>query len=111
MNAINEILAPANWELTSPKDKLFSSDHVIDAYLKGKDDGLEQQQKLIIEKLVSNINKAGKNTTEILSFLKLYSFSSLRGKFTKEYNLVDVRPERGFYFTPRLDDRRRENPR
>jgi hypothetical protein len=70
MNAINEILAPANWELTSPKDKLFSSDHVIDAYLKGKNDGLEQQQRLIIEKLVSNINKAGKNTSDILSFLR-----------------------------------------
>lgn len=70
MNAINEILAPANWELTSPKDKLFSSDHVIDAYLKGKNDGLEQQQRLIIEKLVSNITKAGRDTTDILSFLK-----------------------------------------
>jgi hypothetical protein len=70
MNAINDILAPANWELTSPKDKLFSSDHVIDAYLKGKNDGLEQKQRLIIEKLVSNINKAGKDTTDILSFLK-----------------------------------------
>jgi hypothetical protein len=70
MNAINEILAPANWELTSPKDKLFSSDHVIDTYLKGKNDGLEQQQRLIIEKLVSNINKAGKNTSDILSFLR-----------------------------------------
>lgn len=70
MSAINEILAPANWELASPKDKLFSSDYVIDAYLKGKNDGLEQQQRLIIDKLVSNINKAGKNTTDILSFLK-----------------------------------------
>lgn len=70
MNAINEILAPANWEFTSPKDKLFSSDHVIDAYLKGKSDGLEQQQKLVVEKLISNINKSGKYTNEILSFLK-----------------------------------------
>jgi hypothetical protein len=70
MSAINEILAPANWELASPKDKLFSSDHVIDAYLKGKNDGLEQQQRLIIDKLVSNIKKAGRNTTDILSFLK-----------------------------------------
>ncbi|RPA68439.1 hypothetical protein EF405_12340 [Cyclobacteriaceae bacterium YHN15] len=70
MNAINEILAPANWELTAPKEKLFSSDHVIDAYLKGKNHGLEQQQRLILEKLISNINKAGKDTSAILSFLK-----------------------------------------
>jgi hypothetical protein len=69
MHPIDEILAPANWELTSPREKLFSSDHVIDAYLKGKNDGLEQQQKLIIEKLESNLNKAGKDTAEILAFL------------------------------------------
>lgn len=43
---------------------------MIDAYLKGKQDGLEQQQRLIIEKLVSNINKAGKDTSSILSYLR-----------------------------------------
>ena len=75
MNAINEILAPANWEFTSPKDKLYSSDHVIDAYLKGKNDGLEQQQRLILEKLMSNIQQCGKHTGEILAFFKTIAFN------------------------------------
>jgi len=70
MNAIDDILAPENWEFTSSEDKLFSTDHVIDAYLKGKNEGLEQQQRLIIEKLVSNIDKSGKYTTEVINFLK-----------------------------------------
>ncbi|MEX0810843.1 MAG: hypothetical protein WD048_01420 [Chitinophagales bacterium] len=66
MNAINEINAPTNWEFTSHKEKLFSSDHVIDAYLKGKNESLEEAQKLVLEKLVKNINKAGKHTKQVL---------------------------------------------
>ncbi|MCZ2129327.1 MAG: hypothetical protein LC109_03570 [Bacteroidia bacterium] len=100
MNAINEILAPANWELTSPKDKLFSSDHVIDAYLKGKNDGLEQQQRLIIEKLVSNINKAGKDTTDILSFLKKKKLNPisayLRINSWDDFSILVILPQEEF---------------
>jgi len=100
MNAINEILAPANWELTSPKDKLFSSDHVIDAYLKGKNDGLEQQQRLIIEKLVSNINKAGKDTTNILSFLKKKKLNPisayLRINSWDDFSILVILPQEEF---------------
>ncbi|TAF74431.1 MAG: hypothetical protein EAZ53_09330 [Bacteroidetes bacterium] len=77
MNEIEEILAPANWEFTSPKEKLFSSDHVIDAYLKGQKSGLEQAQRLILEKLVSNINKSGKNTTAILDFIRKKKFNPI----------------------------------
>lgn len=77
MNAINEILTPANWELTSPKEKLYSSDHVIDAYLKGKDDGLEQQQRLIFEKLVSNMEKAGRDTLKVWTLLKDNKFNPI----------------------------------
>lgn len=100
MSVINEILAPADWELTSPKDKLFSSDHVIDAYLKGKNDGLEQQQRLIIEKLVSNINKAGKHTTSILSFLrkkKLNPISAyLRLNSWDDFSILIILPQDEF---------------
>jgi hypothetical protein len=100
MNAVNEILAPANWELTSPKDKLFSSDHVIDAYFKGKNDGLEQQQRLIIEKLVSNINKAGKHTTDILFFLKKKKLNPisayLRINSWDDFSILVILPQEEF---------------
>ncbi len=77
MNVIEEILAPANWEFTSPSEKLFSSDHVIDAYMKGQKSGLEQAQRLILEKLVSNINKASNNTTTIIDFIRKKSFNPI----------------------------------
>jgi len=70
-------LAPANWEFTSPGEKLFSSDHVIDAYLKGKNEGLEHAQRLVIEKLIANIDKSGKNTRRILEFLKQISINPI----------------------------------
>jgi len=70
MNVSAKISAPANWEFTSPKDKTISSDHVIDAYLKGKKEGLEQAQKLMLDRLTQNINKSGIYTTELLNFLK-----------------------------------------
>ncbi len=100
MNAIDEILAPANWEFTSPKEKLFSSDHVIDAYLKGKSEGLEQQQKLVVEKLISNINKSGKYTNEILSFLKKKKFNPtsayLRINSWDDFSILIVLPQKEF---------------
>lgn len=100
MSVINEILAPVNWELTSPKEKMFSSDHVIDAYLKGKNDGLEQHQRLIFEKLVSNIDKAGKDTSEILTYLKKNKFNPLaaylRINSWDDFSILIILPEKEF---------------
>lgn len=104
MNAVNEIINPVNWEFTSPKEKLFSSDHVIDAYLKGKNDGLEQQQRLVIKKLVSNIDKSGKDTTQILSFFKKEGFNPisafLRVNSWDDFSILIVLPQEEF-----LDDK------
>lgn len=100
MNAVNEIINPASWEFTSPKEKLFSSDHVIDAYLKGKNESLEQQQRLIIEKLISNINKSGKHTSEILTFLKKKEFNPfsafLRINSWDDFSILIVLPQEEF---------------
>lgn len=100
MTGIEEILAPANWELTAPKDKLFSSDHVIDAYLKGKNDGLEQQQKLVIEKLVVNIKKSTEHTSNVLSYLKKEKFhplsAYLRINSWDDFTMLIVLPQKEF---------------
>jgi hypothetical protein len=69
METIKEFIAPANWEATNPQEKLFSEDHLIDAYLKGKNDGFEHAQKLIIEKLQANIFKSDKDASTILTYL------------------------------------------
>lgn len=66
----NKILNPLNWELTSPKERMFTSNHVIDAYFAGHKDGLEQNEKLIMDKLVSNINLSGDFTNELIEKMK-----------------------------------------
>ena len=77
MDAVKEILETTNWEFSAPKDQLFSSDNVIEAYLKGKKDGLEQAQKLMFDKLISNISISGQYTSQVISFLKKNNISPL----------------------------------
>jgi hypothetical protein len=77
MATIQKILAPENWEFTSPTERLYTSDHVIDAYLTGKKEALEQTEKLIYEKLITNINHSGSHTNEILIYLKENGFNPI----------------------------------
>jgi CDP-glycerol glycerophosphotransferase (TagB/SpsB family) len=77
MATVQKILAPANWEFTSPSERLYTSDHVIDAYLTGKKEALEQTEKLIVEKLKTNINNSGSHTNEILKHLKKQKFNPI----------------------------------
>jgi hypothetical protein len=100
MNAISEILKPESWELTPDKDKLFSSDHVVDAYMKGREEGLEQSQKLIVDKLISNINKAGKHARNAVTFLSKnkieYKDAYLKVESWDDLTIMIVLPEREF---------------
>lgn len=70
MSVKEKLLAPADWEFTSPSERLYTSDHVIDAYLTGKKEGLEQNDRLIIEKLIANVNLSGEHTNELFTYLK-----------------------------------------
>jgi hypothetical protein len=57
MEAIKEILsAPSKWTL-APRENIYSCDQVIDAYLKGKSDGIQQAQKLVVRELDRNVSK------------------------------------------------------
>lgn len=48
----------------------FSADDVIEAYYRGKTDALESTKKLILEKLSTNVNKAGADTRRIYEHAK-----------------------------------------
>lgn len=100
MRKLKEKIRPANWELTSPKEKLFSSDQVIDAYLRGKNEGLEQAQKLILEKLNDNIVKSGKHASELLVYMKKRGFNP-QAAFLKinswdDFTVLIILPENEF---------------
>ncbi len=100
MATVQKILAPANWEFTSPSERLYTSDHVIDAYLTGKKEALEQTEKLIIEKLKTNINNSGSHTNEILKHLKKQKFNPI-GAYLKinswdDFSILLILPENEF---------------
>lgn len=63
------IFEPANWELTSPRDRMFTSDHVLDAYLTGQKQALKSEQKLIMDKLITNLKTSSDYTAEIIGYL------------------------------------------
>jgi hypothetical protein len=100
MKEIEEILAPANWEFTNPKEKLFSSNQVIDAYLKGQKSGLEKAQQVMFQKLVLNINKSGKNTSTVLDYFRNKNFNPisayLRINSFDDFALLILLPQREF---------------
>lgn len=100
MSKLQEIVCPANWELTSPKQKLFSGDQVLDAYLQGKNKGLEQAQKLILEKLNDNIIKSGNHTSELLFYLNKSGFNPqaayLKINSWDDFTVLIILPEKEF---------------
>lgn len=100
MATLQKILAPANWEFTSPTERLYTSDHVIDAYLTGKNEALEQTEKLIIDKLKTNINNSGSYTNEILEHLRKQKFNPI-GAYLKinswdDFSILLILPENEF---------------
>ena len=64
-----------SWILTSKEDSL--SNQLIDAYLNGKKDGIEQHQKLILKKLEENIEKSGSISLRLMKTLKENRFNPI----------------------------------
>lgn len=58
-----------SWQLSEAGPRLYSTDAVIDAYLKGRKDGLDEQQKAIQNIFAANYRKSSHNTTELYTFL------------------------------------------
>jgi hypothetical protein len=58
------------WQLTTDGNTLFNANHVIDAYLTGKEMGKSELKNELILKLVSQLDELGTMTKELVSFLK-----------------------------------------
>lgn len=67
---IFDIISQKHWEATPERELMFSSDHLIDAYVKGKNEGLNSEKKLIGDKIIDNVKISGRITAEILDLLK-----------------------------------------
>jgi hypothetical protein len=77
MEAIREILsAPSKWTL-APRENIYSCDQVIDAYLKGKSEGIQQAQKLVMRQLDQNVGKTVEQTDRLVEHLASKGFHAL----------------------------------
>ena len=64
-----------NWIITEPREAYYSSDKVIDAYMLGKKEGLEQAQKAIFALLEKNLVKCHQLTTKVITTLRQRKFN------------------------------------
>lgn len=103
MNAIQDI-SKINWELPQDSKNSFSSDDVVDAYIKGKRSVLEQNKKAIYSQLEGNIIKAGNDTELIAKHLSSKGISVtdiyLNPESWNQFVIMIVIPESDF-----LDDK------
>lgn len=72
------ILNPKNWEISKTTDRLYTSDHVIDAYIEGKTVGADEERKILMKSMNDNIDAAGKYAQDVLNELKnVFGFNTL----------------------------------
>jgi hypothetical protein len=100
LNTLRTQAEPRNWEITISKDKYYTSDEVIDAYLHGKKTGLESLQKVVLNTLSDNINKTGNYTTEIIEYYEKEGFNP-KATFLKilswdNYKILITIPEKEY---------------
>ncbi|MDR1865860.1 MAG: hypothetical protein LBR08_09865 [Bacteroidales bacterium] len=98
MEAINEILKVTNdWKLAAPQEDVYCNE-LIRVYLKGKSDGMEQAQKLVLDKLQHNIEKSGKVASGIIRLLKdngFYPISSyLKVENWNDFSIMILIPDK-----------------
>jgi hypothetical protein len=74
LNTLGTQIEPKNWEFTVTKDKYFTCDDVLEAYLHGKKAGLEDFKKLLLINLSDNINKTGNYTSDIIKHIRKEGF-------------------------------------
>lgn len=94
----NDLLIPTNelhhlvesWQLPADEgDRLYPVNTVVDAYLRGKNDGMEQTNKLLKKQLQDNFSKAAQDTSKVVEFLKAKGIESISAHL-KVWSLYDL---------------------
>lgn len=79
MNTAEKItgISLGQWEIVNPSDpaQYYDCDAIIEAYFKGKADGLEHTQKLYFREFSSNFDKAKDHVVIALSTVNSYGFN------------------------------------
>ena len=104
MNPVEHVtgLTLESWEIENPteREKFYNADAVIDAYLKGEKDGLEQQQKLVLNTFRANVETSKTTTNKLYETLIKEGFKPQGAyiKFTSwsAFEALIAVPETGF---------------
>ncbi len=102
-----EIVDRDGWKATPDRDLLFSSDHVLEAYFKGKDVGQRTETSLAADQISKNLQKSSELTASIFENLRNRAFhpgdTYLRIASQKFYEILITLPENEFLNDEILD--------
>ena len=102
-----DIVDRGGWKATPDRDLLFSSDHVIEAYFKGKDMGQRTETSLAMDQISKNLQKSSELTALIFENLRNRSLhpvdAFLKIISQKYYEILITVPEREFLSDEILD--------
>ena len=67
----------SKWEVNNPidPDQYYNSDAVIEAYVKGKSDGLKNEQKVIFNQFTTNVETSKATTVKFLKIIEGFGFT------------------------------------
>lgn len=68
--SIHEIISEDEWQISPERERLYTSNHLIDAYLKGKTDGLNAELQLVFDQLKANIKESAHIASTITQLLR-----------------------------------------
>ncbi len=100
-----------DWEVQPSSEqkevKLFSADALINAYFKGRRDQKIEREKVLLEKLKENLNKAKKLSSDFFDILKKKNISCkhvlLRPKQITEFESVFIVSKKD-YISPKFEE-------
>lgn len=73
---ISKVYISEDWNIDKSSDNIFSSDEVIDAYFRGKKDGLKSHQQSLLDSLNNNVDSCAKHSYEVITHLKEKGFEN-----------------------------------
>src|SRR5690606_12997168 len=78
---------PETWAVSVARNSIYTTDDVINAYLKGQADGMTAGNKLLIDKLNEQTAPSADSPTRMISFLKQRKLSPISAHLKiKAYN-------------------------
>ncbi|TGK41272.1 hypothetical protein [Leptospira andrefontaineae] len=100
MQSVDKVVEESKPSIWEPEEPVYTSDDLIKAYLDGKEEGLQREKKVLVEKLKENTSAAADLTQSIFEILQTKKitpeFAYLRINAWDNINVAIGVPEKSY---------------